>query len=57
MNRMYVIMCDTPDEEGFYNTYPVDVSSSIARAEDLCFQYENENPDNIYYYREVITSE
>lgn len=57
MTRMYVIMCDTPDEEGFYNTYPVDVSSSIARAEDLCFQYENENPDDIYYYREVITSE
>ena len=57
MTRMYVIMCDALQNDGTYDTYPVDVSSSIAHAEDLCFQYEDENPDNIYYYREVITSE
>lgn len=57
MKRMYVIMCDALQDDGTYDTYPIDVASSLSWAEDLCCEYENAIPDNIYYYREVITSE
>lgn len=57
MTRMYVIMCDALQDDGTYDTYPIDVASSLSWAEDLCCEYENAIPDNIYYYREVIASE
>lgn len=57
MKRVYVIMCDTYDGADFVGTDPVDVVSSMERAEEVCFEMENESPNDIYYWREVISSE
>lgn len=57
MKRMYVIMCDSYDGGEFLETYPEDVVSSLTRAEELCFEYEAKNPDGVYYWTEVISSE
>lgn len=54
MKRMYVIICDINDSGA---TCIEDVVSSLTKAEELCFQYEDENPENIYYWQEVISSE
>ena len=57
MKRMYVIMCDLYDHEQYIETYPEDVVSSLTKAEELCYKYEDENPGNIFYWQEVISSE
>lgn len=57
MKRIYVIMCDNISNDEYTTTEPVDVVSSLTEAEELCFQYEAENSNKIYYYREVISSE
>ena len=58
MTRKYVIMCDTYDEENqFTATDPVDVVSTMTQAEEVCFNLEADDPDGIYYWREVISSE
>ena len=57
MKRMYVIMCDLYNGAEYLETYPEDVVSSLNQAEELCTEYETNNPDGIYYWREVISSE
>lgn len=58
MKRVYVIMCDTyDDKDQFVATDPVDVVSTMTDADHLCFEYEAENPDCVYYWREIISSE
>lgn len=58
MKRVYVILSDTYDKDGnLFDTEPVDVVSTMTDAEHLCFEYEAENPDSVYYWREVISSE
>lgn len=58
MKRVYVIMCDAYDEENnLFETKPVDVVSTMTDAERLCFEYETENPECVYYWHEVISSE
>ena len=57
MKRVYVIMCDSYDGGDYLDTNPIDVVSSMTQAEELCYKYENENKDGVYYWREVISSE
>lgn len=57
MERVYVIMGDQYDGGEYLDTFPVDVVSSISRAEELCALYESENPDIVYYYYAIIPSE
>lgn len=57
MKRVYVIMCDFYDNGEYINTDPVDVVSSLTKAEDICVELEAENPNGVYYWREVISSE
>ena len=57
MKRMYVIMYDLYNDEEYLGTYPEDVVSSQELAEELCCDYEEKNPDGVYYWEEVISSE
>lgn len=57
MKRVYVIMCDLFKDGDFIETNPVDVVSTMERAEDVCLEFEQEYPSNVYYWREVISSE
>ena len=57
MERVYVIMKDTWDDEDCLTSEPVDVVSSLDTAERICFILEDEHPENTYYYRAVISSE
>lgn len=57
MKRVYVIMCDSYDNGEFIDTDPVDVVFSLTKAEDICVELEAEDPANVYYWREIISSE
>ena len=57
MKRVYVIMCDLFDNGDFVETDTVDVVSTMDDAEEVCFEFEQEYPSNVYYWREVISSE
>lgn len=57
MKRVYVIMGDQYNGGEYRDTFPVDVVSTIYRAEELCTLYESENPDVVYYYREITVDE
>lgn len=58
MKRVYVVMCDFYDNDNNYTeTYPCDVVSSMNCAEDRCIELEVENPEGVYYWQEVISSE
>ena len=58
MKRMYVIMCDTYDNDNkFLSTDPVDVVSTMDAADTVCTTLEADDPECIYYWREVISSE
>lgn len=57
MKRTYVIMCDTYDGPEYIGTDPVDVVSTMEKAEEVCYQMEAETPESIFYWREVISSE
>ena len=57
MKRMYVIMGDIYNDDGSLETLPIDVVSTLDRAEDVCTEFETEYPQNIYFWYEVISSE
>lgn len=57
MKRMYVIMGDIYHDDGSLETLPVDVVSDMERADGVCLEFEQEYPSNVYYWREVISSE
>ncbi len=58
MKRVYVIMCDTYDNDNkFIDTDPVDVVSAMETANAVCTTLEGDNPECVYYWREVISSE
>jgi hypothetical protein len=55
---MYVIMCDTYDKDNkFLSTDPVDVVSTMDAADTVCTTLETDDPECIYYWREIISSE
>lgn len=57
MKRVYVVMGDIFEDGNLVETNPVDVVSDMERAEDVCLEFEQEYPSNVYYWREVISSE
>lgn len=54
MKRVYIVYEELEDSN--YPT-PIDVVSSLDRAETLCYQLESEHLGFIYWWREVISSE
>lgn len=54
MKRMYVIMRERISGD---DVQPVDVVSSMSKAEDVCYENEIADINHIYYWREVISSE
>lgn len=52
MTRMYVIF-----KERAGKIIPWDVVRSMTRADELCTNYEADDPDHIYWWQEVISSE
>lgn len=58
MKRVYVIMCDTYDNDNkFIGTDPVDVVDNMETADEKCTALEADNPECVYYWREVVSSE
>ena len=61
MKRMYVIMQwdngINPQDSSTEPAEPIDIVSTIERAEQICFEMERDNPEFIFYWREVISSE
>ena len=58
MKRVYVIMCDTYDNnDKLISTDPVDVVSNMEIADTKCTILEADNPECVYYWREVVSSE
>lgn len=57
MKRVYVVMGDIFEDGDLVETNPVDVVSTMERAEDVCLEFEQEYSSNVYYWREVISSE
>lgn len=54
MKRMYIIYEELEDSDC---ADPIDVLSSIDKAEEVCFELEDLNPGFIYWWREIISSE
>lgn len=52
VTRMYVIF-----KERAGKIIPWDVVRSMTRADELCTNYEADDPDHIYWWQEVISSE
>lgn len=61
MKRKYVIMewddSINPQDQSIDPAEPIDVVSTVERAEEICLAMEAEHPGFIYYWREVISSE
>jgi hypothetical protein len=56
MKRVYVIIREL--EDSFGEVWSIeDVVSSMTKADEICTQLEATNPGQIYYWREVISSE
>lgn len=54
MRRAYIVYGE--NEYGFTDVYYA-VCHSMARADELCYEAETEDPDHIYTWREVIEDE
>lgn len=58
MKRVYVVMCDFYDNDNNYTeTYPCDVVLSMNSAEDRCIELEEKNPNMVFFWEEIISSE
>lgn len=61
MTRKYVIMqwddSINPIDNSTEPAEPVDVVSTMTRADEICTKMEAENPEFIFFWREVISSE
>lgn len=61
MSRKYVIMewdnSINPNDHSIEPAEPVDIVSTMTKADEVCTKMEAENPGFIYYWREVISSE
>ena len=56
MKRVYVVIREL--EDSFGEIWGIeDVVSTMTRADEICNELEAQNPGQLYYWREVISSE